>query len=54
MNRFILFSLLITLLWLAPAAHAGSRLHAFLVPDRTAAILLIGALFYCGFKWRAR
>jgi hypothetical protein len=37
-----------------PAVYAAPRLHAFLVPDRTAAILLIGALFYCGFKWRTR
>ena len=43
------FSLLII-----PAAHAAPRINVLLFPDRTAAILLIAALFYCGFKWRAR
>lgn len=39
---------------LMPVAHAAPRLNAFLVPDRGAALLLIAALFFCGFKWRAR
>lgn len=39
---------------LIPATHAAPRLNAFLMPDRSAALLLIAALFYCGFKWRAR
>lgn len=36
------------------ALQAAPRLHAFLVPDRSAAFLLIAALFYFGFKWRSR
>jgi hypothetical protein len=47
-------TLLVFSLLIAPAAHAAPRLNAFLFPDRTAAFLLVAALFYCGFKWRAR
>ena len=48
-----LITLLLTLAFI-PCAHAAPRLNAFLFPDRTAALVLIAALFYCGFKWRAR
>ena len=49
----LLTTLLLTLAFI-PAAHAAPHLNALLFPDRTAALVLIAALFYCGFKWRAR
>ena len=53
MTRLLTLSLLFALAFI-PAVQAAPRLNAVLFPDRTAALLLIAALFYCGFKWRAR
>jgi hypothetical protein len=36
------------------AVQAAPRLNALIVPGRSAAFLLIGALFFFGFRWRAR
>jgi hypothetical protein len=36
------------------AVEAAPRLNAIIVPGRSAAFLLIGALFFFGFRWRAR
>jgi hypothetical protein len=51
MNRLLALIILASSI---PMIHAAPRLHALLFPDRTAAMLLVAALFYCGFKWRTR
>lgn len=50
MARYLLF----ILAFLPVVVHGAPRFNAFAVADRSAAMLLVAALFYFGYKWRNR
>ncbi|HEX7862605.1 MAG TPA: hypothetical protein VF773_19885 [Verrucomicrobiae bacterium] len=45
---------LLAALSLLPLSVEAGTVHALIFPDKSAAVLLVAALFYFGFKWRAR